>query len=74
MLEADETIMRMCKDPAGGYCLFVQILDSAAPQTLLRDNSSEISKKKAQTKIHRHLQRGHSLSDYGWKNTDKRAK
>jgi len=45
MLEADETIMRMCKDPAG-YCLFVQILDSAAPQTFLRDNVSEISKKK----------------------------
>jgi len=71
MLEADETIMRMCKDPAG-YCLFVQILDSAAPQTLLRDNVSEISKKKKNGHFHRHLQRGgHSLSDFGWKNTDK---
>jgi len=71
MLEADETIMRMCKDPAAGYCLFVQILDSAAPQTLLRDNVSEISKKKT-ANIHRHLQRGgHSLSDFGLKNTDK---
>lgn len=48
MLEADEIIMRMCKDPACGYCLFEQILDSAAPQTLLRDNSSEFSQKKGQ--------------------------
>lgn len=64
MLEADETIMRMCKDPAGGYCLFMQILDSAAPQTLLKKKGC----------IHRYLQKGHSLSDFGWKNTDKRAK
>lgn len=40
--------MRMCKQPAGGFCIFVQIVDSVAPQNYFYlDNSSEISKKKS---------------------------
>lgn len=39
--------MMMCKQHAGGYCIFVQILDSVAPQNYFYlDNSSKISKKK----------------------------
>ncbi len=56
----------MSQEPAGVYCLFVQILHSVAPQNnFYSDNSSEISKKGQYS--HTSTKKAFGLLTFEWK-------